>query len=69
MLASILWTAREKYHLMSDDPMEHIQLPRPNRGNRNPKPNITPEQFDELVNSIPEPYATMVYVAIYSDCG
>ena len=66
VLASILWTAREKYRLMSDDPMEHIQLPRPNRSNQNPKPHITPEQFDESVNSITEPYATMVYVAIYS---
>ena len=66
VLASILWTAREKYRLMSDDPMEHIQLPRPHRGKRNPKPHITPEQFDELMTAVPEPYATMVYVAIYS---
>lgn len=29
-------------------------------------PPVTPEQFDRLVNAIPEPYATMVYVAIYT---
>ena len=29
VLASILWTAREKYRLMSHDPMEHIQPLRP----------------------------------------
>jgi integrase len=65
VLASILWAAREKYRLMSDNPMEHIHLPRPKKGKRK-KPHITPEQFDELVNAIREPYARMVDVAVYS---
>lgn len=30
------------------------------------KPTITTAQFDKLVEIIPEPYATMVYVAIYT---
>ena len=30
------------------------------------KPNITSEQFDQILAEIPEPYATMVYVAVYS---
>jgi integrase len=30
------------------------------------KPCITPAQFDELIIRIPEPYASMVYVAIYT---
>ena len=29
-------------------------------------PYLTPEQFDQLVTAMPEPYATMVYVAIYT---
>lgn len=66
VLASILWNAREKYHLISNDPMEHITLPRAKNKGKKRKPHITPEQFDELLASIPEPYATMVYVAIYS---
>jgi integrase len=64
-MASILWTAREKYRLMSDNPMAHIQLPR-SKGKKKQKPHITPEQFDELANAMPEPYATMVNVAIYT---
>jgi len=66
VLASILWTAREKYHLMSDDPMEHISLPRVKKAKKKQKPHITPEQFDQLVSAMPEPYATMVYVATYT---
>ena len=65
VLASILWKAQIKYHLITHDPMEHITLPRAKKGKKQ-KPHITPEQFDQLVNAIPEPYATMVYVAIYS---
>ena len=30
------------------------------------KPNITSEQFDQTLAGIPEPYATMVYVAVYT---
>ena len=30
------------------------------------KPFITPEQFAALVNLIAEPYASMVYVAVYT---
>jgi integrase len=45
--------------------MKNISLPRRRVGNK-PKSYISPEQFDQLVNAIPEPYATMVYTAIYS---
>src|SRR6202035_2219044 len=66
VLASVLRTAVKKYALLVTNPIDGIQLP-PNRsGKRKQKPNITPEQFDELVNEIPEPYATMVSVAIYT---
>src|SRR5205814_3336734 len=30
------------------------------------KPYLTPKQFEQLVELIPEPYASMVYVAIYT---
>src|SRR5499427_6743126 len=36
------------------------------RGKRITKPNITKEQFDQILAEVPEPYATMVYVAVYS---
>jgi integrase len=65
VLASVLRTAR-KYGLLALDPLDGIRLPPCKRGRVRTKPHITPEQFDELVNLIPEPYATMVYVAIFT---
>ena len=35
-------------------------------GRRRSKPYLTPEQFEVLAARIPEPYATMVYVAIFT---
>jgi integrase len=46
--------------------MEVIELPPDRNGKRRKMPYLAPEQFDELVTAIPEPYATMVYVAIYT---
>jgi len=66
VLASMLRTASRKYHLIAENPMSNIELPRPRSGKKGRKPHITPEQFDQLLERIPEPYATMVYVAIYS---
>ena len=37
-----------------------------NQGKKRNKPYLTPQQFDTLVELIPEPYASMVYVAIYT---
>jgi len=65
VLASVLGSA-VRYGLLINNPVENVQLPPDRRGKRNRKPYITPEQFDELVNALPEPYATMVYVAIYT---
>jgi integrase len=65
VLASVLGSAKQ-YGLLVTNPTEGIQLPKEKRGKRKAKPHITPEQFDELVSEIPEPYATMVYVAIYT---
>ena len=65
VLASILGSAK-KYGLLITNPIDGIQLPKDRRGKRLKKPHITPEQFDELMHETPEPYATMVYVAIYT---
>ena len=65
VLSSILGSA-VRYHLLVKNPMEGVLLPPNRRGKRITKPYITPEQFDQIVAAIPEPYATMVYVAVYS---
>ncbi len=36
------------------------------RGKRKTKPHVTPEQFEQLLALIPEPYASMVYVAVWT---
>ena len=66
VLASVLRTAVKKYGLLITNPIEGIQLPPNKNGRRKTKPFLSPEQFDELVCALPEPYATMVYTATYS---
>jgi ATP-dependent helicase/nuclease subunit A len=65
VLASVLKRAAKKYGFLDRNPMEQIELPR-NPSGRRKMPYLTPEQFDQLANAMPEPYATMVYVAIYT---
>jgi integrase len=65
VLSSVLGSA-VRYHLLIRNPMEGVQLPKDSRGRRVTKPHITAEQFDELVKLVPEPYSTMLYVAVYS---
>jgi integrase len=64
VLAAILSTA-VRYGLIVTNPIEGIKLPKLKRGKR-VKPYVTPQQFAALVDLIPEPYATMVYVAVYT---
>ncbi|HZW91585.1 MAG TPA: tyrosine-type recombinase/integrase [Candidatus Eremiobacteraceae bacterium] len=66
VLASVLKRAVRKYALLEKNPMEAIQLPPDKIGKRTKMPYLTPEQFDQLVSMMCEPYATMVYVAIYT---
>jgi integrase len=66
VLASVLKKAVRKYTLLERNPMEMIELPPDRIGKRRKMPYLTPEQFDELVTAMPEPYATMVHVAIYT---
>src|SRR5271165_2312724 len=65
VLSSILGSA-VRYQLLVKNPIEGVQLPPKRRGKRIAKPNITSEQFDQILAGIPEPYATMLYVAVFS---
>lgn len=64
VLSSILGSAK-KYGLLLTNPAEEIKLPPSRKGNRN-KPYITPQQFNTLIQLIPEPYASMVFVAVHT---
>jgi integrase len=64
VLSSVL-SAAVRYGLLVRNPVEGLKLPRVRRPKRS-KPFITPDQFSALVELIAEPYATMVYVAVYT---
>ena len=65
VLSSVLGSA-VKYGFLVTNPAGALQLPPAKRGARRHKPFIRPEQFSTLVELIQEPYATMVYVAVYT---
>lgn len=65
VLSSMLRSAVD-YGLLVKNPVETVRLPAERRGRKRNKPYLTPAQFDELLSRIPEPYASMVYVAIYT---
>lgn len=65
MLSAVLGFARQ-HGLLHLNPAEGLRLPVQRAGRRRSKPYLTPEQFEILVARIPEPYATMVYVAIFT---
>jgi integrase len=64
VLSSIMVSAK-RYGLIAINPVEGVKLPPSRRGSRI-KPYVSPQQFNVLVELIPEPYATMVYVAIHT---
>jgi len=64
VLSSVLGSARE-YGMLVTNPAENVRLPRDKRG-RKTKPYVSPEKFAALLALIPEPYSTMVYVAVYT---
>jgi integrase len=66
VLGAILRTATRKYHFLHTNPMEGLSLPPERTGRRRSKPYLTSAQVDELIAQIPEPYATIVYVGIYT---
>lgn len=64
VLSSILGSAVH-YRLLLTNPVVGVRLPAPKSGKRS-KPYITQESFSRLLNLMLEPYATMVYVAVYT---
>jgi integrase len=64
VLSSILGSA-VTYGLLVKNPAEGVRLSPGKRGNRI-KPYIDPAKFPALLSLIPEPYATMVFVAVYT---
>ena len=63
--ASAVMAAAKQYGLIISNPFEDLRIPRPKQG-KAPKPNITPQQFEAIVALMQEPYATMVYVAVWT---
>jgi len=63
-LSSILRSAVDVEYL-NKNPMEGLRLPLDKRP-RQTKPTIKPEEFANLVQLVSEPYATMLYVAVWT---
>jgi len=55
-----------QHDLLVRNPAESLRIPPDKRGKKRNKPYLTPRQLEQLVELIPEPYASMVYVAIYT---
>jgi integrase len=64
VLSAILGSAVQ-YGLLVKNPVEGLKLP-PAKTGRRSKPYVTPPQFHALVALIAEPYASMVFVAVYT---
>jgi len=65
VLSAILGSAVQ-YGLLVKNPVEGIRLPAERRGKRKTKPHVTPEQFEQLLELISEPYASMAFVAVWT---
>jgi integrase len=63
VLSAVLRTAVD-YGRLLGNPAEKVRLKR--RRPRGPKPFLRIEQFYKLLDTISEPYATMVYVAVFT---
>ncbi len=64
VLSSILGSA-VRYGLLVKNPVEGLRLPPPRKGRR-VTPYILPERLMALVQLIPEPYASLVFVAAFT---
>jgi integrase len=64
VLSSILRTAK-RYGYLQKNAADDVELPRPERIIKH-KPYVRPEQFNALVDLIPEPYATMIFTAVFT---
>jgi integrase len=65
VLSSILGSA-VRFGLLVSNPVEAVRMPAERRGRKTSKPFLYPRQFEELAVLIPEPYRTLVFVAIYT---
>jgi integrase len=65
VLSSVLRSAVE-YGFLVKNPVENVRMPAERRGKKRNKPYLTPAQFNQLLELVAEPYATMIYVAIYT---
>src|SRR5262249_48675729 len=66
VLSSVLGSA-VRYDLLIKNPMLGVEIPRTKVVNKKKqKPHISPEEFQRLMEFIEEPYATMVYVAVFT---
>lgn len=65
VLSSVLRSAVE-YGFLIKNSVENVRMPAERRGRKRNKPYLSPDQFNRLLEAIPEPYATMVYVGIYT---
>ena len=66
VLSSVLGSA-VRFDLLTRNPMLAVQIPRNKVVNRKKqKPHLTPEEFEKLVDFVDEPYATMIFVAVFS---
>jgi integrase len=66
VLSSVLAQA-VKHDLLVKNPVLQVEIPHSKRVNkRRRKPHLTPEEFTKLLLLVDEPYATMIYVAVFS---
>jgi integrase len=66
VLSSIMGSAM-RYDLLSKNPVLAVQIPRAKVINKTrKKPHLTPEEFEQLLQLVSEPYATMIYIAVFS---
>jgi integrase len=63
-LSSILRSAVDADYLIKN-PLDGLRLPLDKRP-RQPKPTITPDQFHALLELVPEPYASMLFVSVWT---
>jgi len=63
-LSSIMRSA-VRYGYLTKNPLENLRLPPDKRGARQ-KPFIYPAQFEAMLQLMPEPYSTMLYVAVWT---
>ncbi len=62
-LSSVLRSAIPDF--LVTNPLDGLRLP-PDKKGRRSKPFISPQQFNNLVELVPEPYSTMLFVAVWT---